>query len=357
MAFSADGRRLLTVANEEKIWIRKTRLFGLLDSGQVEDLPFTPARIWDVETGQQLAALPAGMYPVRCACFSPDGRKILTAEIGERNGAYYYDTGERFNDGPVFDPVFHKSPPTLARVYDASTGKELLKLPFGKSIYCAAFSPDGRRILTSCTVLQDRAQGICLWDAETGKLLFGLKAPGEPFEAWFSPDGRRIAVFSGSINPTEFRIHNAETGQELILFAASGVHAKNEDLRHTGFGPFSPDSKAVLAVVNDSPALFDVDTGQRRVVFRSPSQGVNSAVFSADGRFVVTALRDRTARVWDAATGKELFTLRHQHEVKFAMMTSDGRRVATAAWGHGPYLELGPALHRTPTQAARADLF
>jgi WD40 repeat protein len=33
---------------------------------------------------------------------------------------------------------------------------------------------------------------------------------------------------------------------------------------------------------------------------------VNSAQFSADGQRVVTASQDRTARVWDAATGKAL---------------------------------------------------
>src|SRR5262249_59167137 len=59
VTFSSDGRRLLTVGREKKIHIRKTALWGLLPSNQVEDLPFTPARIWDVETGRQLVALPA----------------------------------------------------------------------------------------------------------------------------------------------------------------------------------------------------------------------------------------------------------------------------------------------------------
>ena len=58
---------------------------------------------------------------------------------------------------------------------------------------------------------------------------------------------------------------------------------------------------------------------------------MKSAVFSADGRFVVTASDDQTARVWDAATGKEVLLLRHKAPVQFALMTPDGRRLATAS--------------------------
>ena len=40
---------------------------------------------------------------------------------------------------------------------------------------------------------------------------------------------------------------------------------------------------------------------------------VKSAAFSPDGRFVVTASWDRTARVWEAATGKAIGEpLRHE---------------------------------------------
>ena len=43
--------------------------------------------------------------------------------------------------------------------------------------------------------------------------------------------------------------------------------------------------------------------------------GVNSAAFSPDGRFVVTASEDGTARVWEAATGKAIGEpLRHEKD-------------------------------------------
>jgi WD40 repeat protein len=55
-------------------------------------------------------------------------------------------------------------------------------------------------------------------------------------------------------------------------------------------------------------------------------------VFSDDGRRVATASWDRTAKVWDASTGRELLTLAgHEHRVLDVAFRPDGRRLATAS--------------------------
>ncbi|MBI5394392.1 MAG: hypothetical protein HZA91_03760, partial [Verrucomicrobia bacterium] len=60
-------------------------------------------------------------------------------------------------------------------------------------------------------------------------------------------------------------------------------------------------------------------------------EAVNGAAFSPDGRFVVTACQDQTARLWDVATGKPLGKpLRHAELVKSAAFSPDGRHVVTA---------------------------
>ncbi len=62
---------------------------------------------------------------------------------------------------------------------------------------------------------------------------------------------------------------------------------------------------------------------------------VRRAAFSPDGRHVVTASLDKTARVWDAATGEPVTPpLEHEGEVQYAEFSPDGQRVVTASADH-----------------------
>jgi WD40 repeat protein/energy-coupling factor transporter ATP-binding protein EcfA2 len=64
-----------------------------------------------------------------------------------------------------------------------------------------------------------------------------------------------------------------------------------------------------------------------------PYDGVMSAAFSPDGKRIVTASRDMTARVWDAATGKPIGEplKGHGDVVRSAAFSPDGRRIVTAS--------------------------
>jgi WD40 repeat protein len=60
---------------------------------------------------------------------------------------------------------------------------------------------------------------------------------------------------------------------------------------------------------------------------------VLSASFSADSARIVTASWDKTARIWDAATGKEITVLRgHDDSVSSAAFSPDGMWIVTASW-------------------------
>src|SRR5271163_4817565 len=74
----------------------------------------------------------------------------------------------------------------------------------------AAFSPDGRRIVSGA---DDKS--IRVWDAETGQTVLGpLEGhSGYVYSVAFSPDGRRIV--SGSAD-NSVRIWDAETGQPVL---------------------------------------------------------------------------------------------------------------------------------------------
>jgi len=59
---------------------------------------------------------------------------------------------------------------------------------------------------------------------------------------------------------------------------------------------------------------------------------VESAAFSADGTRIVTASNDKTARVWDVASGRMLALLEgHTGPVNWAVFSADGSRVITAS--------------------------
>src|SRR5262249_23946886 len=66
-----------------------------------------------------------------------------------------------------------------------------------------------------------------------------------------------------------------------------------------------PDGSGLVRASADRTArVWDAATGQPVTPPLEHRGGVMSAAFSPDGRFVVTASADHTARVWDAATGQ-----------------------------------------------------
>ena len=61
-------------------------------------------------------------------------------------------------------------------------------------------------------------------------------------------------------------------------------------------------------------------------------RAVYAASFSPDGRRIVTASDDETARVWDAESGKPVGEpMRHEDGVIAASFSPDGRRIVTAS--------------------------
>ena len=61
---------------------------------------------------------------------------------------------------------------------------------------------------------------------------------------------------------------------------------------------------------------------------------MKSAAFSPDGKRIVTASSDKTARIWDAASGKPIGEPLKGHEdaVNSAAFSPDGRRIVTGSW-------------------------
>jgi WD40 repeat protein len=96
---------------------------------------------------------------------------------------------------------------------------------------------------------------------------------------------------------------------------------------------FSSDGKTVLTASMDNTArIWDSASGKLLQTLKGHTSDGYSTVFSPDGKTVLTASGDNTARIWDSASGKLLQTLEgHTSNVHSAVFSSDGKTVLTAS--------------------------
>ena len=95
---------------------------------------------------------------------------------------------------------------------------------------------------------------------------------------------------------------------------------------------FSPDGSRIVTASRDRTArIWDAATAKEIAVLRGHDDVVNSAAFSPDGSRIVTASWDKTARIWDAATAKEIAVLRGHDGLSSAAFSRDGSRIVTAS--------------------------
>ncbi|MGB3345609.1 MAG: caspase family protein [Aequorivita sp.] len=96
---------------------------------------------------------------------------------------------------------------------------------------------------------------------------------------------------------------------------------------------FSPDGKRIVSASGDHTAkIWDAQTGILLADLTGHSAAVISAIFSPNGRMIVTASKDKTAKIWDAQTGKWLVDITgHSKEVSSAIFSPDGKKIVTAS--------------------------
>jgi WD40 repeat protein len=345
LAFSADSKKLLSVSADPH---DSTELPG----NKLKPLPYTPVRIWDVATGKELGlkAPPA----VRMALFRPDGRRILTVP-GTRYPVRVFSP-----DGHLRTSGDSNAEDRQAFIWDAETGKQLVSME-GKwtHITWAEWSCDGSRI---CSAHED---GFRIWDADTGKeILHSGHLPKPPINqpdkrttrVAFSADGQRVftcldqsLTHAHGGSPTFGDLWDANTGEHLTTFqghqATVNFGAFSPDGRllvttaeevnsHTSSSPLGIDGRHEDTYFRDRTArIWDATTGKLLMVLRGHERAVHSAAFSPDSKWLVTTSEDRTARIWDLSTGKEYVTLKgHQDAVRSAVFSPDGRSVLTTSW-------------------------
>jgi WD40 repeat protein len=79
--------------------------------------------------------------------------------------------------------------------------------------------------------------------------------------------------------------------------------------------------------------IWDAASGKEIAVLRGHDSRVWFAAFNSDGSRIVTASGDKTARIWDATSFRQIEVLQgHDDQVRSAAFSFDGSRVVTASW-------------------------
>jgi WD40 repeat protein/serine/threonine protein kinase len=96
---------------------------------------------------------------------------------------------------------------------------------------------------------------------------------------------------------------------------------------------YSPDGRLIVTASADRTArVWETTTGKPVGKPLRHDAPVNSAVFSPDGKWIVTASDDGSARVWDWTIGKSMGEpMRHDGRVNSAVFSPDGKWVVTAS--------------------------
>ncbi|MCY3020241.1 MAG: SUMF1/EgtB/PvdO family nonheme iron enzyme [Planctomycetota bacterium] len=98
---------------------------------------------------------------------------------------------------------------------------------------------------------------------------------------------------------------------------------------------FSPDGKRVVTGSADqAPKVWQADTGREILTLRGIARYVSSVAFSPDGKRIATGTLDNSnnSSIWDAETGRETLTLRgHGAFVRSVAYSPDGKRIITGS--------------------------
>ena len=199
------------------------------------------------------------------------------------------------------------------------------------SVGAVAFSPDSKWL---AMVSETGYLGtIRVVEAATGKDVSRLQGSESGFAVAFSPDGLRVAA-GGSAGP---KVIKAATGE---VQAWGGPQKDRSSMPFSAYVSqdivssvaFSPDGRWLAEGHGDGTArVRDAATG-KEISRLEHEDAVNGVAFSPDGKWLATASDDWTARMMEAATGKEVWRLKHGGLVRAVAFSPDGKWVASASY-------------------------
>jgi RNA polymerase sigma factor (sigma-70 family) len=297
LAFSADGKSLLTLGPEHSI------------------------AVWEVATGacvQRREGKPVDRF--RVSEYAATMEQIAVVSPGWKYLAF---RRQAENDGPW-----------SIKIKDRATGKEVATRPLPDGRAPLTFSPDEKTL-----VWAPIEGGIVCSDPATGKELRRVEDRSAFFDMAsnfaFSTDGKSLAVIRLS---SFIEIWDLTSGKQTYRFAPLGpVRGRRAGIPGRPALAFSPDGKTLVSSLGGATLRqFEVKTGKEllgpdvgRVAIPSHNDGhrasVSTLALSADGKSLWTYGRGDPVRIWDWATGKETGQRGLPRSATHAVFAADGR--------------------------------
>ena len=196
------------------------------------------------------------------------------------------------------------------KLWQVATGSEVRTLSgLTGSVYGVVFTVDGKHIISAS---DDKTARV--WDVASGTPVHTLSLPGQGFSVALSASGTLLAV-------------GCMEGMVALFDVAKGYTPMSTFTAHAGGSGywfrlcFSPVAGSALLVTcsgkENEAKVWDLSNMTAAVaaapkpvaVLRGHTKGILDVRFSGDGALIATASGDKTVKVWDAVTGRELHTL------------------------------------------------
>lgn len=236
--------------------------------------------VWDFLKRERIATLSGHLGVIKTVAFSPNGKMFATGGADQKVIVW---------DSENFKKIafLNETPKTLAGV---------------------SFSPDGHWLLSST-----EDEWVTKWEVNNWKFFHHLNIRVSTREFLFSKDGKRLLESTGSA-------WDIETGEKIVE-AFTFVN---------GYGATISQDKTQIVIVDGNGIVSFLDMDKRKVLNRYTAHKDNGrvAVFSPDSRFAATGAEHII--LWDALTETKITRLEHTSVVWDAVFSPDGRYLVSS---------------------------